>query len=130
MRWWVFCIAVVLGSTALAFDSTRWILVRGGSWVPSSDVLVKLEVALEPAVSASSKSRGNVPTWNQYTFQYQGRSSLIGHKFVYVNAYCNGAHLDAQNTWVAVMDGGACYFSAKYDLASGQVYDVSVNGIA
>ena len=32
--------------------------------------------------------------------------------------------------WVSVFDGGACYFSAKYDPAKKRIYDLEVNGVA
>ena len=32
--------------------------------------------------------------------------------------------------WVEVYDGGACYFSGKYDPDKKLVYDLTVNGVA
>jgi hypothetical protein len=97
---------------------------------PDSAALAKLEAVLVPAVTAASKGRGQMRKWSSYTFQYQGRNSLLGKPYVFVNAFCGTASVDVRTAWVEVLDGGTCYFSAKYDPKSNRVYDVQVNGFA
>ena len=78
----------------------------------------------------AAQNRGRLPPWSEYTFQYQGRATLLGRKYVYVNAFCGHESRSLDREWIAVMDGGACYFSAKYDPATKLVYDLLVNGVA
>jgi hypothetical protein len=92
-------------------------------------MLLQLEAALVPAVTAASKDRGRMRKWSDYAFQYQGRRSLIGKPFVFVNAFCETASVDL-SSGVEVLDGGTCYFSAKHDPKTNRVYDVQVNGFA
>jgi len=49
---------------------------------------------------------------------------------VFINAFCAAPQRHSVTEWVQVKDGGACFFNAKYDPESEQVYDVVVNGIA
>ena len=104
--------------------------MHGGSWSPDAAMLAQLEDLLKPAVATAARNRGQVPPWNEYHFQYQGRTSLLGHKYVYVNAFCRQTANDVSKDWVTVLDGGACYFSAKFDPDAKRVYDVAVNGVA
>jgi hypothetical protein len=92
--------------------------------------LSKLEAALIPAVTVASKDRGDMPKWSTYTFQYQGRKSSLGKPYIFVDAFCGTASVDVRTAWVEVLDGGTCYFSAKYDPKTNRVYDVQVNGVA
>jgi hypothetical protein len=114
---------------AHAINASQWVEVVGGAWHPDSAALAKLEAALESAVTVASKGRGPMHKWNSYTFQYQGRNSLLGKPYVFVNAFCGTATVDVHATWLQVSDGGACYFSAKFDPKTNRVYDVQVNGL-
>ena len=71
-----------------------------------------------------------MPDWKSYTFQYQGLRTRLGHQYVYINAFCDDPRHHSLAEWVEVRDGGACFFRAKYDPVSKQVYDVYVNGVA
>ena len=124
-------IALVLWSvSAAAFDPARWTRVNGGTWIPSPTELRKLEDSLMPAVRSATQNTGRAPQWSEYTFQFQGRTGPRGQKFVFVNAFCryDGGDLDVQ--WVSVDDGGACYFSAKYDPQDRRILDLKINGRA
>jgi hypothetical protein len=120
----------IVGASASALDMERWVQVRGGSWDPTPSALTEIEAALKPAVALAARERGRVPGWSEYTFQYQGRRTLLGRHFVYVNAFCRHENRDLAQDWVTVLDGGACYFSAKYDPTTKQIYDLEVNGVA
>ncbi len=132
VRWCAAVLALALSISAHALNSSKWIEVIGGSWKPDFTVLSELETALKPAVTTASKNRGRVPDWGTYTFQYQGRSPISGKRYIYVNAFCDGPqnHPDLQKIWVLVMDGGACFFSAKYEPESKRLFDIEVNGVA
>ena len=130
MRASVVLLTLFLSTFGYSIDASQWVEVSGGAWRPDSVALAKLEAALVPAVIAASKDRGQMRKWSSYTFQYQGRKSLLGKPYVFVNAFCGTASADVRTAWVEVLDGGACYFSAKYDPKSNRVYDVQVNGVA
>lgn len=102
-----------------------------GSWEPSSALLEQVENALKLALPAASIGRGGMPMWNTYTFQYRGERSVLLHRFVAINAFCDGPanHPNWRRDWVFVYDGGACFFSAKFAPGSGRLYDLEVNGI-
>lgn len=91
-----------------AIIASQWVEVSGGARHPGSLMLPKLEAALVPAVTAASKDRGQMRKWSDYTFQYQGRKSLIGKPFVFVNAFWETASVDLRSAWVEVLDGGTC----------------------
>src|SRR5271168_3498872 len=91
-------------------DDSRWIEVRGGVWHPAMSTLTELEAVLRPAIETASHNRGRLPPWHEYTFQYQGRASLLGQQYVYVNGFCSYSQGDLRTQWVEVFDGGACFF--------------------
>jgi len=124
--------ALVLSVSVYALNSSKWIEVIGGAWKPDVTILAEFETVLKPAVITASKNRGRMPDWDTYTFQYQGRSPVLGKRYVFVNAFCDKTqnHSALQNKWVEVMDGGACYFSAKYEPESKRLFDIELNGVA
>ena len=130
MRALVVLLVLSVSTFAHAIIASQWVEVSGGAWHPDSATLPKLEAALMPAVTVASKGRGQMRKLSDYTFQYQGRKSLLGKPYVFVNAFCGTASVDVRSTWVEVFDGGTCYFSAKYDATANRVYDVQVNGVA
>ena len=121
---------VLVGAAALAGDSHRWIEISGGAWDPHALPFVDIENSLRPLVVVATRDRGGMPEWGTYKFQYQGRRNPLGRKYVYINAFCDAPAHHPVTEWVQVKDGGACFFNAKYDPQSQQVYDVVVNGIA
>jgi len=129
-RFATFVAAVLLSAAAFAADSPRWVEMSGGAWSPQSSLFAEIEGALRPAITAEAKGRGSMPDWKSYTFQFQGRRTVLGRKFVYINAFCDDPKHHSLTEWVEVFDGGACFFRAKYDPESKQVYDVDVNGVA
>lgn len=129
MRLAMLFVGVLLGSAALA-AGPRWIEVSGSVWTVQSADFPAIERALLPAVSAAAHHQGRMPDWLSYTFQYQGRRTALGRKYLYINAFCDDPAHHKLTAWVVVLDGGACFFHAKYDPDSRQVYDVVVNGIA
>lgn len=112
---------------AAAVDTGRWVRVHGGAWDPSPAILSELETALKPAVTSAARNRGRLAPWSEYTFQYQGRNSPLARRFVYVNAFCRYEGGSLSKEWVQIDDGGACFFSAKYDPDKKLIYDVEVN---
>jgi hypothetical protein len=123
---------LVLSISCYALDSPKWIEMNGSGWKPDVEMLSELETKLKPVVLEKSVHRGRIHDWETYTFQYEGRSPLLREKYIYVNAFCDEPinHPDLKNSWVMVFDGGACFFSAKYEPATKRLFDVKVNGVA
>lgn len=115
---------------AFAFNPAHWIHMKGGTWDPAPGAMAEFEGALRPALTPAAQNRGRLPQWDEYRFQYQGRTTLLGRQFVYVNGFCNHEGRDLTHDWVTMLDGGACYFSAKYDPTTKRIYDLEVNGVA
>lgn len=132
LRWCVVVLALLFSISVNAQNPSKWIEVKGGTWKPDDTMLSDLEVSLKPAITAGSKNRGHMQDWSKYTFQYQGRSPELGKRYIFVNAFCDDPqnHPNLQNIWVQVMDGGACFFSGKYEPETKRLYDISVNGVA
>jgi hypothetical protein len=128
-----FCVLTLgLVRLASAADVSHWLEVRGGAWTPTAAVLSEAEGALKAAVPSAASGRGPLPAWSTYTFQFQGMSSVTGRHYIRVNAFCDSPknHSDISSHWVLVYDGGACFFSGKYDPSAKRVYDLQVNGVA
>jgi hypothetical protein len=125
-------VVLALVASAAIADASKWLEVQGGEWSPSVASLTKVDAALRAAVPSAAGSLNPLPNWQSYTFQYQGRTTPSGRRFVYVNAFCHDpvAHRNLNKEWVTVLDGGACFFSAKYDTESERLYDLEVNGTA
>ena len=130
MRSLTILVAIFVAVAASGFDSSRWIEVNGGDWRPEASLLPEVEALLKPAVASAAKDRGRLPDWSHYTFQFQGRASFLGARYIYVNAFCHPETVELSKHWVDVFDGGACYFSAKFDPKTRRVFDVSVNGVS
>jgi hypothetical protein len=103
-----------------------------GTWEPSAADVAELEAAL-PAFLQSAENpwlredppiEERVPT---YMRQYLG---IIedGEEIIYANFFCTINEMDWHNDFVFVLDGGDCFFQVKYNPASGEFFDLSVNG--
>jgi hypothetical protein len=123
-------LALLVGVGAFSAEPARWTEVVGGAWHPDAKTLAEVDLALQAPVADRAGDRGGSRPWAEYSFQYQGRKTLTGKRYIYVNAFCIGgvAHLD--RVWVEAMDGGSCFFNAKYDPEKRVVYDLAVNGVA
>src|SRR5215469_15199592 len=129
MRVVTLALALLLSLVATAADSGRWIKISGGAWEPQGTDFPALEKAFRLAVTAASQNHGRIPEWQSYTFQYQGRRTLLGRRYIYINAFCDDPKRHSLEQWVQVKDGGACFFNGKYNPESGEVFDLSVNGV-
>jgi hypothetical protein len=85
---------------------------------------MKLQIAIVISLTTLSAAALDVERWIQVKGGAWGPTSAN-----LVNAFC---HIDSRRLdteWVVVYDGGACYFSAKYDPTAKRVYDIEVNGV-
>ena len=65
-----------------------------------------------------------------YKRQYVAVFNSKGEKEVWVNCFCDALDIDWKKHQVFVFDGGNCYFNLKINLATGEFYDLMVNGDA
>jgi hypothetical protein len=125
---WIGLVASLLLSAAAALP--KWIQVEGGTWKIEPKVLSEVQLALKSALPTAYG--GRLRKWDAYTFQYQGKASPFGDRFVFVNAFCDSSRNVDQmrQEWVEVFDGGTCYFRVEYDLKTKQLRKLLVNGEA
>jgi len=93
-----------------------------GYWAPSRKDVEQLEAAL-PALEAQ------VPNAADFDRQYVG-IEMRGRKLVYLNAFHlpDEAEIDPAREAIRVCDGGAQFWGAVFDPASGSFSDVQFNG--
>jgi hypothetical protein len=53
-----------------------------------------------------------------------------GEQIIYANFFCDATFEEWRQEFVLVNDGGDCFFQVKYNVATGEFYDFSVNGEA
>ena len=53
-----------------------------------------------------------------------------GERKIYINAFCDDLGMDWERDVVFVMDGGACFWQAVYNVETGEVERLTVNGEA
>lgn len=105
-----------------------------GVWTPiaadvaklEADLLTFLQTAEDPWLRPDPPIRERVPN---YMRQYLGIVEE-GEQIIYANFFCNSHEIDWHNDYVFVLDGGDCYFQVKYNPATGEFFDLSVNGEA
>ena len=80
----------------------------------------------------SAQSRQIADTIGDYKRQYVGYT-VGGQQWMLVNAVCR-SYWEKNESWksavVVMLDGGICYFRARFELATSMVYSVEVNGDA
>jgi len=108
----------------------KWIEVEGGAWKLDPNMISEVQLTLKSALPTAYG--GRLRKWDAYTFQYQGKTSVLGDRYVFVNAFCDSSRNDDQmrTEWVEVFDGGTCYFHVEYDLKNKRLRNLLVNGEA
>ena len=119
------------GNPAYAQERNHWFEVKGGSWKPDTTILAELKKQIVPAAQKAAKARGQkLRPWREYNFQYQGMEENK-RRYILVNAFCSFTEkTDLSENWLVFMDGGACFFSGKYDPEKEEFFDFGTNGEA
>jgi len=102
-----------------------------GYWTPGRDDVLALEQRLEPYLQQAAPQTypGPLRELNVYRRQYLG-ILVNGQRVIFTNFFCNAYDTDWQRDIVFVLDGGSCYFEVKYDIETGEFYDLSIHGEA
>jgi hypothetical protein len=114
----------------LAESHARWFEVRGGAWTPDAATVAALRASIEESVSDLAKlQNAQLLPWEKYTFQFQGQE-IQAERFVLVSALCQSTEqADLADSFVEVLDGGACYFKVRYSPRTRTFYGLAVNGV-
>jgi hypothetical protein len=104
-------------------------------WTPTEQDVLKLEENLAAYLKKAAPERAP-NLWTKlpdYKRQYVG-IVVGGRKRIYANFVCNSAVAEHFADWKSrpaqMLDGGACYFQVDYDVGSGELSDLQVNGEA
>lgn len=121
--------------TAASTEQMRLDLMIGekteGYWTPGRDDVLVFEQRLEPYLQQAAPQTypGPLRELNVYQRQYVG-ILVNGQRVIFANFFCNAYDTDWQREFVFVLDGGSCYFEVKYDIETGEFYDLSIHGEA
>jgi len=125
-------LVVLLSTSGSASTSTSWIHVKGGAWDPDEAVLLHLGANIQSYVtSEATRLEAELPIWDQYRFQYQGRLEGNRKRIVFVNAFCHSFGDEKLETeFLFVFDGGPCFFTVEYDPEAREFRSLRFNGHA
>lgn len=100
-------------------------------WTPSRAEVLALEERLGPYVRAAAPQDypGPLKNLSAYKRQYQGLW-VKEQQVIAVNFFCDAHGVEWQHHIVFVTDGGSCYFEVKYNIATGEFFDLSIHGEA
>jgi hypothetical protein len=100
-------------------------------WTPSRDDVLAFEEGIGPYLqqAAPQTGPGSLSDLNEYRRQYVGIVAN-GQRVIFAVFFCNDHDTDWQHKIVFVIDGGSCYFEVKYDVQTGEFYDLSIHGEA
>lgn len=102
-----------------------------GYWTPDRDAVLTFEQRLGPYLQQAAPQTypGPLRDINVYRRQYVG-ILVNGQRVIFTNFFCTTDDFDWQREIVFVLDGGSCYFEVKYDVETGEFYDLSIHGEA
>jgi hypothetical protein len=103
-------------------------------WTPTAADVAALETDLIPFLQTAEDRhfRPSPPIWERvpaYKRQYMGLVEE-GERVIYANFFCNADAINWQEEWAFVMDGGDCFFNVKYNIETGEFFELIVNGEA
>ena len=115
-------------------DEFEGVILLPGGWVPKVEEVLALEEQLATYLpqqqhafdSLQAPIEERLPTYKR---QYWGLLK-DGKRVVFANFFCNALHYDWLHQQVVVEDGGDCYFQIRYDVKTGTLSDLHVNGSA
>ncbi len=114
-----------------------WFAQNGEStdyWTPTESDVLAIENQVVSFLQENSDAfrLQESPVWerlNKYNRQYLG--IILGEKkIIYANFFCNSFESNWHKEFVFVLDGGSCFFQFKYDVNTGEFFDLQVNGEA
>lgn len=97
-------------------------------WTPSDTDIASANRAIYQHLKTLGESAitADFGTYYQQYFGYQ----VDDTRYIYANYFCDTFDFDWHNDFVFVMDGGNCFFQASYNLLTGKVESLYINGEA
>ncbi len=108
--------------------------IQGPYWTPTERQIKRLKTSFTSYVrrQKSGPARYVGQHFEDYRFQYVGYSDH-GVQLVLINGFCESFWKN-DNSWrtdlVVVLDGGACFFQARYRMSDLKLVQFEVNGEA
>jgi hypothetical protein len=101
------------------------------AWTPTLADLEVLESKIDAYAQTVSPPSGQEPptTLADYKRQYAGYIE-DGNRKIFVNSFCDDMGSDWQREPIFVMDGGTCFFTARYDVEKQEFEALYFNGSA
>lgn len=103
-------------------------------WTPSEEQVTLLESGLESFLQATLASDprvdGILQKLERYQRQYFGVTFNEGEPLIYANYFCQDLFDYWLESYVAVMDGGDCFFQLLYNPVTQEFSNLRVNGYA
>jgi hypothetical protein len=110
------------------------VIFRDYDWVPTVEEVRILEKQLETYLPQQRDAfdGSKIPIEERLpTYKRQYWGVLKNEKrVIFANFFCNSFHYDWTEQVVIVLDGGDCYFQIQYDVETGTLFDLRVNGSA
>ncbi len=118
------------GWVPVSFDGFEGVIVpveavENDPWFTSEEAWTPTEADVIAAEEAIEAEQGPLDHMRQYIGITQG-----GQHKVYVNGFCDAWETNWQAELVFVMDGGDCFFSATYNVETGELENFMFNGDA
>ncbi len=99
-------------------------------WTPAPDDVAALEEAFDTAwAEQPAAADGRFADPREHRRQYVG-TIVDGRRLIEVNGFCDPHGTDWTSEPVVVLDGGACYYRATWDVDGGEFLALTVNGEA
>jgi len=126
-------IVIVLVAVVLTGASAEqsWFQVRGGDWVVDAKTLTSLQGTFKDSLlGLARRTHQQLLPFSRYRFQFQGQFSS-GRKVVAIFGFCDDlGRKDLTEFFLAMLDGGQCFFGVTYSPDSGQLTELYVEGTA
>jgi hypothetical protein len=110
-----------------------------GFWSPNADDVARMEAQLLPVLLTDARLRAGIgirrvrpleEALPAYTRQYFGYLTADEEAVIYASFFCDIPIAELTSHWLHVYDGGDCFFQIQYTIATGQYFDLRVNGEA
>jgi hypothetical protein len=128
----------------LRIDTLQYVILqyKGGERYPNFDSVLASDLSIIDIDTVLSSLKRAIQVYNlssrnkyfvireldEYKFQFVPVVNVRGEKIVWINAFCDAFGTDWKKHIVVVMDGGNCYFKAKINLTTKQVFELGTNG--
>jgi hypothetical protein len=121
------------------FPSTNGELISGIKFTPTRDEIDEAESALKSHLKEMNHKLINQPpiihkNLKHYKRQYFGYLDKAGQRILFINCFWSSQDDYFDENWlksmIYVLDGGSYFWNVKYNLDTGELFELHVNGHA